>query len=366
MATTIRDRAARVQSARRVGQVALGLIWLADGALQLQPYMLSSKFATQLLIGTAMGQPAPIADSVDTVARLIAPHIVPFDLGFAVVQLLIGVGLLVPRTVKVTLLASLAWVLPVWWLGESFGQMLTPSMGTELAGAPGAVLLYGLIALVLWPRPDRADGVTRPGGSVAAGGLLGDSGARWVWAVLWLGLAAIRLLPVNRTSTAVSAALASGAAGEPSALAGLDRAAARFVAPEGVAVALALAVIEALIGLGVLLRRSNPALVAGAVFALVIWVVGQNFGGILTGTGTDPNTGPLLILLALCLWQWRSWSWTGAEMAPAVRGAPRGALLALRPVGTDCTTIEERQASAWQSHGSGPDMTSSTAGGARR
>lgn len=37
---------------------------------------------------------------------------------------------------------------------------------------------------------------------------------------------------------------------------------------------------------------------AATGLALLIWVVGQDFGGILTGQATDLNTGPLLILLA--------------------------------------------------------------------
>ena len=36
--------------------------------------------------------------------------------------------------------------------------------------------------------------------------------------------------------------------------------------------------------------------------AAVIWVVGEAFGTILTGGGTDPNSGPLLALLALAYW----------------------------------------------------------------
>ena len=36
--------------------------------------------------------------------------------------------------------------------------------------------------------------------------------------------------------------------------------------------------------------------------AAVIWVFGQALGGILTGVGTDPNSGPLLALLALAYW----------------------------------------------------------------
>ena len=38
------------------------------------------------------------------------------------------------------------------------------------------------------------------------------------------------------------------------------------------------------------------------MIAAVIWVFGEAFGVILTGGGTDPNSGPLLALLALAYW----------------------------------------------------------------
>jgi hypothetical protein len=39
-------------------------------------------------------------------------------------------------------------------------------------------------------------------------------------------------------------------------------------------------------------------LALGVMINLAYWVLGQGFGGILTGSGTDPNAGPLFILLA--------------------------------------------------------------------
>ena len=45
--------------------------------------------------------------------------------------------------------------------------------------------------------------------------------------------------------------------------------------------------------------------------AVVLWVFGENFGGVFSGTGTDPNTGPLLALLALSYWR------RGPEPTPA-------------------------------------------------
>ena len=38
----------------------------------------------------------------------------------------------------------------------------------------------------------------------------------------------------------------------------------------------------------------------------MIWVFGEALGRILTGGGTDPNSGPLLILLALAYWPVRT------------------------------------------------------------
>ena len=47
---------------------------------------------------------------------------------------------------------------------------------------------------------------------------------------------------------------------------------------------------------------ARVALALAAVMAAVIWVAGQALGGILTGSGTDPDTAPLLALLVLAFW----------------------------------------------------------------
>jgi hypothetical protein len=43
-------------------------------------------------------------------------------------------------------------------------------------------------------------------------------------------------------------------------------------------------------------------LVLAMVVFAAIWVAVQNFGGILAGGATDPNSGLLVILLALVYW----------------------------------------------------------------
>jgi hypothetical protein len=114
-------------------------------------------------------------------------------------------------------------------------------------------------------------------------------------------------------------------AGEPGWLAGLDRGAASLVAHQGLAASAVLAIALVIIAVGVYLpaRYARSTLVLAIVVAAVIWVFGEAFGTILTGGGTDPNTGPLLALLALTYWPVR-----------AAAGVPTGATLA-RIAGAD-------------------------------
>jgi hypothetical protein len=64
-----------------------------------------------------------------------------------------------------------------------------------------------------------------------------------------------------------------------------------------------LAVASLVIALGTLLsRRPGIFLFAGGLLAAVMWITAQGFvGDIFTGSGTDPNTGPLIVLLALAM-----------------------------------------------------------------
>ena len=54
----------------------------------------------------------------------------------------LGLGLLVPRTAKVALVASLPWAVGVWYFGEGLSG-LASGHTSLLTGAPGAVVLYG-------------------------------------------------------------------------------------------------------------------------------------------------------------------------------------------------------------------------------
>jgi hypothetical protein len=282
-------------SFRRWLQLGLAAIWLLDALLQLQSFMFGQGFS-RMLAGTAAGNPAFIADPITWSARLIADHPTWTNAAFASVQLFLGVGIAWRPTVKVALAASIPWALGVWWVGEGLGGVLTGT-ANPVMGGPGAVVIYALLAVLLWPT-DRD-------GPFEAARPLGATPARLLWLTLWGSLAWFAIGPAaSRASQAMRNMIAGMASGEPGWLASLDRNAANLVAGQGTTVAVILAVVLGLVAVGVFLPvpGARAALVLAGLVAAVIWVVGENFGGILTGSGTDPNTGPLLILLAAAYW----------------------------------------------------------------
>jgi hypothetical protein len=71
----------------------------------------------------------------------------------------------------------------------------------------------------------------------------------------------------------------------------------------GVPLAILLSAASAAIGVAVYRNwRARQFLIAAAALNVIYWVLGQGFGGIFTGQGTDPNAGPLFVLLAFALY----------------------------------------------------------------
>jgi hypothetical protein len=295
---------------RRGLQLGLGLIWLLDALLQFQPAMFTRSFPNQVLAPAAQGNPAWVAAPMTWSIRLIGEHVALDNSAFAVIQLLIALAILWRPTTRLGLALSVPWALAVWWLGEGMGGVLT-SAPSAVTGAPGAVILYALLAVLLWPVPDSRHG-GRPDGSLAEASPLGPVAARLAWALLWASLAYDTLLAASRAGLAAS--VTSQSAGEPGWLAALDGAAGRQLAAHGTAVSIVLAVAFAAIAVAVFIPAAARPVLAGAVaLSLAIWLVGEDLGGIFTGQGTDPNTGPLLVLLALAYWPRRP----GEQLRPA-------------------------------------------------
>ena len=137
---------------------------------------------------------------------------------------------------------------------------------------------------------------------------MGARTARALWLILWASMAYLALLPANRAPQALHAVLSGTTGGEPAWLAAISQRGAALVAHQGLTASVVLAALLILIAIGVYLPPSaaRVALALAAVTAAAIWVAGQALGGILTGSGTDPGSGPLLILLVLAYWPVRT------------------------------------------------------------
>ncbi len=335
--------------ARRGLQIALGLVWLLDAALQYQPYMFSGKFVTAVLEPASMGNPALLAVPATSAAHLISHDVVAWNTAFATVQLALAAGLLWRRTARAALAGTIVWALGVWLLAEGAGGVFSgmAGMANPLTGAPGAAVLYALLALLVWParRRGAADiaATAGPGAPTdrnasaqgpAAGGLLDPHWARAAWLVLWGSFAYLILQGAVRSPGALRGTFTDLAAGEPGWLATFNRTTAATLGPHAGLVCLALAAAFAFTGAGILLRATTrAALVLAVILALFIWLAGEDFGGILTGQATDPNTGPLLILLAAAFWPWAK---TRTGSGPIARTPDPAAVQALdhEPGGT--------------------------------
>jgi hypothetical protein len=286
----------RALDARRKLQLALAGIWLLDAALQFQPFMFTKAFS-QTLAGAASGNPAVIAGPVTWSARIIGQQPAAANAVFATIQLLLALGLAWRPAVKVALAASAAWSLGVWWLGEGLGGVLTPS-ASPVNGAPGAAAIYALLAVLLWPA--GRDGSP----PFAAARAIGALPARLLWLALWGSLAYFALRAGNMMPQGMQDMISAMAAGEPGWIAAIDHGAAALLAHHGPQVSAILAVVLEIVAVGVFLPApaARGALIAAAAVALAIWVVGENFGAVFTGSATDPNSGPLLALLAAAYW----------------------------------------------------------------
>jgi hypothetical protein len=267
-------------------QTALGVIWLLDGGLQFQSFMYSRGFLRMIDAG-AVGQPAWLASLLHWGVRIANGDLTVWNTLFALTQVAIGIGLLYRPLVKPALIVAFAWSFFVWGFGEAFGMLLM-NMAQPLTGAPGAVLLYGLIGLLAWPN-------RRPGG------LLGVRGAKALWCTLWSVMAYLWLLAPNSSPNATHDALTSVPSGI-SGLTSLQNSLARASAGHGLVIALLLGALSLVIAIAVAADwHPRTWLWVSIVLNLVYWVLGQSLGGMFAGGATDPNAGPLFVLLACAM-----------------------------------------------------------------
>ncbi|HLX41200.1 MAG TPA: hypothetical protein VKR42_11755, partial [Ktedonobacteraceae bacterium] len=172
-------------SRKRLTQL-LGLLWLIDGLLQFQPQMFTMNMVNGVMKPMLIGQPGAVESSLNWIVQVTTRNLTLVNLSIAIVQTLIGLSLLTGRGVKVALLVSIMWSFIVWYGGEGMSMLLT-GQASALTGAPGAVLLYALLALVVYPfspttNPDE-------------GGFLSRRQLRWALAIFWILMALLQAQP---------------------------------------------------------------------------------------------------------------------------------------------------------------------------
>lgn len=289
---------------RRHLQVALGLLWLLDAVLECQPDMFHADFFGNMLMMNMSAPPAWLWNLITDVEPVVTAHAAAANWVAVVVQFAIGLGLLWRPTVRPALALSIPWALVIWLFGEMAGGLFVGG-GSALTGAPGAALVYAVMALLLWPR--------RPDDGIAAAdrGLVPRQATPLVWVALWVGTAALEGGYLDRSPTYAAQAMDNVALAGPGWLHTAGLAVGGLVGTHGALFAACAGVAQTAVGLGILFRGTRrAALVGGAVLALFYAVVGQAFGGIfsngvlgIVGSGaTDPGTGPVVVLLALALW----------------------------------------------------------------
>lgn len=278
----------------------LGALWLLDGGLQLQPHMWSQAFFGATFENANVALPSWLTGVEVHLDTWTGAHPLPWDMGIAVVQLAIGAALLAGRWVRPALALSVVWAVSVWVFGEGMGAM-SLSGANAMTGAPGAALLYALVALVLWPRGDD------DGRAAADSGLLRPLGSRLLWAALWTATAALWLEYQSHMAQGPGGQLSGVGNGEPGWVSSINHHVGSAVGSNGPALASLLGALQLVAGLGVLLPRTRRVgLVVGMVVAVFYGVLGQDLGGLFTGAANDPGTGPVLVLWALALWPRRA------------------------------------------------------------
>ena len=278
-------------------QIALGVIWLLVGLLQFQSFMYTHGVITEVFGPAAEKQWSIVGGPMKTIDAFYGRDLTLWNTLAAEIQCAIGLGLILSRrTVKPALLLSFAWAPAVWWFGEGFGGLTSNTLPSPLMGAPGAVILYALIGLLVWPTSKRE------GRSPADMGPLGDRGGLYAWSGLWLLSAGLWLVNVNRASGATHEMIKGMAEASPHWLSKFQSSIGNHTAGHGSTIAVVLAIVSVAVALGVWTRLRWPALAVGIVVSLAYWVFGQSLGGpFWVGNATDVNAGPLFVLLAVSL-----------------------------------------------------------------
>lgn len=292
----------KFRMSKRHLQLVLGILWLLDGILQLQPKMFTGDFAKKVVLSAAANQPSFVSMPMHWFASLFLLNPVLFNSFIVIAQLSIGLLILNKKTVKIGLISSIFWGLFVWVIGEGYGGIFSGQFSL-LMGAPGAAIIYSLLAYFALPTAK----VHR---------------VYWLafaWSIVWI-VGAVFFISNQHSISNVASMARQGGIGAPHWLGNLDSHVASFIGGKDYEVAggmsgmtmssarnstywavILIGITELFIGIGIYVRGSvrKVAIASGVIFLIVFWVIGQGLGGFYSGLMTDLNTAPLLILLGM-------------------------------------------------------------------
>ena len=265
---------------------AMGLLWILDGLLQMQPAMVT-RFIGGFLVPQVVGQPLPIAWLVRwgiSVWSLNPPILNSLAAFF---QIAIGLGLLLSwgePARRRALWASIVWGLIVWAWGEAMGGVFAG--GTWMTGAPGSALIYALVSMLLLPGDTWWERQSVSWFKLGFAGLFALS-------------AILEVLPGwGQWSGALSGnVLAMAQMPQPSVFSRP-----LYVVAAGLALhpilwnAIVTGILVTLSVAWVLGSRNRIVCGFTALWVFLTWWIGQDFG-VLGGMGTDPNSGAVILLI---------------------------------------------------------------------
>lgn len=290
-------------SKQRLRQI-LGALWLIDGLFQLQPQMFTMNLINVVMAPIVQGQPAPVAASLSWIIALATQNVILFNLLIAVVQIALGILLLTGRWVRGTVIASGVWALLVWYGGEGMNMLFT-GQASILTGAPGAVLLYPLLGLLIYPGKISARTASGESGETT---VLSQAHFHRFMAGFWIFAALLQFQPYWWQSGQLSQTF-SGMVGQG----GLNGILFDPILSElstltaSIEVPLNILLIGIFLALGIGLAvakgdRLRPFLLASVIVSFLIWWVAEGLGMVFTGMATDFNSGLLIIVMALACW----------------------------------------------------------------
>ncbi len=288
-AVTTDDPELRVQAIKTLLRYGLGALWLLDAVLQAQPLMYSYSFVSSIMTPALKLNPGFMWQVSQWTVEFINRNVGMWNWAFVIIQLTIALTLLThrPRVVRTGLVLSIVWSMGVWAFGEGMGGIFTTA-ATLLTGAPGAVILYAVIAGFLL-MPDAWWGLDRA-----------VSPPRDFIVLLFLWGAYIQGNAAFWQGGGLSELLVGNAYMQPGILQKSILAIVPFV--EHYRIIINILLIASMLGIALLVFGPRPH-VAGywllGIFLLLCWWGFQAFGMVFAGMGTDLNTPPLIVLLAL-------------------------------------------------------------------